>query len=173
MGRKGFTLIELLVVITLLATIMAIMVSSKSMSNYAASNTANKIGSDLALIQNGATTYNTDKNAYPTGMTDATFVPTYLFAPMVPAGWDATYGTNGYFMGLQSGQATPNNGEYVCARANNVGSAVDLNWLAATLITQQYAPTQYYVNTSCMAVANMAAPVIPTTVYITFWITRY
>ena len=173
MGQKGFTLIEMLVVITLLGTIMAIMVSSKSVSNYGATNTANKIGSDLALIQNGAVTYNTDKNAYPTGMTDATFVPTYLFAPLVPTGWDSSYGTNGYYMGLQTGQATPNNGEYVCARANNVSSATDLNWIATTLITQQFAPTQYYVNTSCMAVTNMAAPVIPTTVYITFWITRY
>jgi len=169
---RGFTLIEILVVITLIGVIMAVMVSSGGLQNMSAQNNSSKMVSDLSLIQNAFGNYHTEECAYPTGLADATFVPTYIFSPPVPTGWDAAYGTNGYLIGVQTGQAAPNNGYYVCARVS-VLDATDPNWKATTLMALQFAPTQYFVNTSCTAVTNMAAPAGEATAYVTFWLTRY
>jgi len=170
--NQGFTLVELLVVVTLLSGVMVIMLGSGSFQNWSAQNAAARITSDFSTIENAFIDYNADKNAYPASLTDPTFSPQYLFAPQVPNGWDNAYGTYGYVMGHQTGQVSPNNGYYVCVRANGVAGASDQKWQTMLLMGQQYSPAKYFINTSCPSVSNMTAPAFPSTVYATLWLTR-
>lgn len=169
---KGFTLIEILIAVTLLSVATALLLGTVNYQDRAARNTADKITTDFGAIEAAFNNFYADKSGYPTGLGDVTFVPLYLFVPKAPSTYDGTYGTNGYNLGLRTGQASPNNGYYLCAKASVTGAA-DTNWLATTYIGQRLSPNKYFVNTSCPATTNMAAPGGAATIYLTIWLTRY
>lgn len=169
--QSGFTLIEVIVVITLLGLAIAMTSQVLNYGDVAARNNANKMIADLADIEVSFGNYYADKNAYPTGLADATFVPTYLFVPQVPTRWDNTYGVSGYKLAQQSAQPSPNNGYYVCAKTTVTGSS-DMNWAVIGHIAERLSSNNFFYNTACPATSNMGAPGGAATVFLTYWLTR-
>lgn len=170
--NRGFTLVEIMLALTLVTLASVLLMGVVNYSDRTARNNASQITTAFAAIESAVNRYWNDKNGvYPTGLTDSTFVPTYLFIPALPASFDATYGTNGFYFGQQTGQASPNNGYYVCARANVTGAS-DPNWLTAGFIGNYLSAQKYFYNTSCPATSNMGAPAGATTVLYTMWLTR-
>lgn len=85
----------------------------------------------------------------------ADLTPSYIFAPQAPSGFTWSYGTNG------------SGGYWFClgnASANKTG------YLALNRLTTLYSAQRYFVNNSCGATSNMAAPgSYPTAVRATYW----
>lgn len=170
-NNKGFTLVELMVVITLIAFVVAISVNYTNYDDRAARNNASKLIADFTTVEGNVGVYQAEKGIYPTGLTDASFVPSYLFVPIPPTSWDVSYGTSGYFLAQRTGQAAPNNGYYVCAKTTITG-ATDTNWLAMGYVAEKLSSNKFFYNTSCPATVNMGAPGGAVTLYATYWITR-
>jgi len=170
--KKGFTLVEILICMTIIAIMISLMFGLVNYSNQTAQNNAAKLTNDFGAIEAAFVNYFSAKGLYPASLTDATFVPIYLFPPKAPTSFNGAYGTNGYFLGSQTGQASPNNGYYVCAQVTAV-SASDTSWLTLTNIGQTLSAQKYFYNTTCPATSNMAAPSSATVIYPTIWLTRY
>lgn len=157
--QDGFTVVELLIAITILSFLIATAVSVVNYKKDAVTQTASKILSDLEAIEMAFTNYNTDKNAYPASLVDATFVGgKYLFVPVPPDGFAA------YTM---SSDAT---GYYVCTNASVTGTT-DYKYEAFTKILTKAPADKAFKNTVCPATAN-ADPAYPAALYLTYWIFR-
>lgn len=169
---KGFTLVEILVCMTILAIMISLMFGIVNYSNQTVNNNAAKVTNDFGAIEAAFVNYFSVKGTYPASLTDATFVPIYLFTPKAPTSFDTTYGTNGYFLASQTGQASPNNGYYICAKLTAASSSDPL-WLTLTTIGQTLSAQKFFYNTACPATSNMAAPSSATVIYPTIWLTRY
>jgi prepilin-type N-terminal cleavage/methylation domain-containing protein len=170
-SKKGFTLIEILIAMTLLSLLVAVSISALNYNNNVVAGIANDLMSKLSDIESGFNMYVNEKNIPPTGLSDTTFAPTYIFAPVAPQGFDATYGTNGFNLAQRTGQTSPNNGWYVCAKVA-VSDATDLKYLAIKQVASKVSPQKYFYNTSCPATTNMTDPVAAATVYSSYWISR-
>lgn len=169
--NNGFTLIEILISITLLTVLILISASYMNYNPMLISSEANQLMSGYADIEGAFNRYVSEKNANPTGLTDATFVPIYLFVPMPPGAFDTTYGTSGYTLTQVTGQTSPNNGWVICNKIG-VSGATDLNYLAVKKAASSLSAQKYFYNTSCGATSNMADPGAAATVYTNYWISR-
>lgn len=161
-GEKGFTLVEMLVALTLLAGVIAILVSSLNLKNSSANNIASKVMSDMNAIEIGFTNYAQDKNTYPSGLTDATFVPSYLFPPSPPENFGA------YSL------ASSGSSYYICGSVS-VAGANDNSYLALKNYVNVKAPQSkfYYNTTACPQTASMASdPSGAATINFTYYLTR-
>lgn len=175
-NKKGFTLIEILVVIMLLSSLVAITVKNFSVGSSLIDSSSATLMSAMGEIETSFGLYLSDKNQTPatttlTGLTDTTFVPAYIMVPNAVQRFDATYGTSGYLLKQQTGQAIGNNGWYVSTRVTVSGSS-DIAWQAITKTASKLSVNKFFYNTSVPALTNMAAPSGTTTVYVTYWITR-
>ena len=129
------------------------------------------LGSDIGLFQNTFAEYHNALGTYPSGLGDSTFVPAYLQPPPAPDGFDRTYGTSGFTLAQQTGQVSPNNGYYLCARASVSGASSAL-YQGIKNTGTRLSSSQYFYNTSCPATTNMADPAGAATVYPTYWFFR-
>ena len=171
-NNNGFTLIEVMIVIVLLSALIATTISSINMTSSLVQNNSSSIMSAMSEIETSYGMYLNDKNTSPTGLTDVTFVPIYLMTPNTIQNFDSAYGTNGYVLAQQTGQAVGNNGWYIAARAN-VGGSKDIAWQGIVQAATKLSLYKFFYNTAVAAVTNMAPPAGASTVYVTYWITRY
>jgi prepilin-type N-terminal cleavage/methylation domain-containing protein len=173
---KGFTLVEVMCVLMLLGLIVTMVCTHFNSSAMIANSAADDLVSSVSLIQSAYNSYNQDKGMPPaadgTGnaLGNSAFVPVYLFIPRPASGFDGTYGVTGYFLGYQTGQASPNNGSYICARANVTGN--DPTFQAIVKASTILSANKFFYNTSCPATTNMGTPTGATQVIITEWMTR-
>lgn len=169
--NKGFTLIEVLIVVALLTSLIGMSISMVNWEQQAAQNTSNELASKFADIESAFNQYTADKNTQPTGLTDTTFTPIYLFTPHAPKGFDAAYGTNGFVLAHQTGQASPNNGWHICSKVTVTG-ANDSKYIALKNLSTSLSLQKYFYNTACPSNSNMADPGGAATIYSVYWITR-
>lgn len=170
--NKGFTLVEVIVAITLVSMLIAVSMSKFNFGSKISDNTATEMIAALSEIETSYGLYLQDKNASPTGLGDATFVPVYLMIPKVATGFDGAYSTGGFNLAERTGQAAPNNGWYIASRVAVTGVS-DTRWNAILNMSSRLPSTKFFYNTTVPAVTNMAAPAGAATVYATYWITRY
>lgn len=170
-GCKGFTLIELMITIAIIIFLTSVMVASVNFGNQAATNVATQLKSDFAAIEMSFNRYSNDKNAYPTGLADASFVPVYLTPPVCPSGFDTTYATSGYVLTQVTGQPSPNNGYFICTRVNVSGPS-DSKFQGIKIAAAQLPPLKFFYNTVAGATSNMVDPAAAATVYVTYWLMR-
>ena len=161
-AEKGFTLVEMLVALTLLAGVVAILVSSLNLKNSNANNIASKVLSDMNAIEIGFTNYAQEKNAYPSGLSDVTFVPSYLFPPAPPVNFGA------YTL------ANAGSSYYICGSVSITGDN-DNSYLAIKNYMNVKAPqSKFYFNTTaCPHTTSMATdPSGAATINFTYYLTR-
>jgi prepilin-type N-terminal cleavage/methylation domain-containing protein len=158
--NKGFTAIELLIAVTILGFLVAAAVNVVNYKKDAVEQTASKLMSDMSAIEMAFTNYNTDKNAYPTDLTDSTFVGgKYLFVPVPPDGFTA------YSMSSNA------DGYYLCASAS-VSGTTDYKYESIARVQSRAPNSKSYRNTSCPATANADPVSYPATLHLTYWIFR-
>lgn len=167
-----------MVAVTILAFIISIVVSQVNFSDRTVSNLATSMKSSFSQIELAFVTYANDKNQYPTmttnGLSDTTFVPIYLYVPPMTQNFDsdgANY-VNGWMLKERTGQSAPNNGVYICAKAT-VSGATDSKFRAIKQLATDLPSGKYFYNSACPATSNAADPGGSTTLYPTYWITRY
>ena len=178
-STAGFTMIELIVALTLLAFITTLTMNYVNFSSRAVENLSVRLLSDFTNLEAGFSSYSYDKgtdvvdsNANGEYLDEATLVPVYAFVPKISTGFDAGYGVSGFSLRKRTGQAAPNNGFFICARAS-VSGADATEFLAIKDIASKTAATKFYYNTACPETANMADPAGAATVYTTYWLSRY
>jgi prepilin-type N-terminal cleavage/methylation domain-containing protein len=171
-GCRGFTMVELLISLVLFGVLIALAVNAYNFTLPVKQNIASHLLSDCSTIEMAFVSYNNDKNTYPTGMTDSSFVPVYLHAPIAPEGFDTAYGKSGYTLAKQTGQASPNNGWYICTKVT-VDNSDDPKWQAMSIIDEKVSKDKFFYGSACPALSNASAPSSPTTIYPTIWLTRY
>ena len=170
-NKNGFTLIEILIAMTIMTVLISLSVAAINYNSNIVNNTANELLSKVSDIEAAFNQYVADKNNPPTGLTDATFTPTYLFTPLAPTGYDQTYGTSGFTLAQRTGQASPDNGWYVCAKVT-VPNSGDPKFQALKKIATMVSPQKFFYNTSCPATTTMADPAAAATIYPVYWIMR-
>lgn len=169
--NKGFTLIEVLVAVTLMSTLVIISASYLNFTTAIVASQSTRLLAAFTEIETDFNRYFSEKNATPTGLTDSTFVPVYLFVPVAPDGFDITYGVTGFTLTQITGQTSPNNGWVICSKIAVTGST-DTNYSAVKKVATQVSAQKYFYNTSCGATSNMADPSGAATVYPNYWILR-
>lgn len=169
-NAKGFTITEILVALTVLSALLAISTTNINSAKYAVETISGELMSAFSDISLSMGNYHNEKNAMPAGLNDPTFVSYYIFPPIAPNGFDTSYGVNGYNLALRTGQVSPNNGWYVCAKTT-VSGANDVKWRAIIQTATNLSPQRFFYNTACPSRSNMASPAGSTTVYVTNWIT--
>lgn len=164
-NKNGFTMLEVLVVMIMLSAVIALMVGilGAGNGNRQAESASMKLLNDFSNIEMAFNNYKQEKNAVPTGLTDATFVPTYLFPPKAdtdkgfinPAG-----GTDGYLL------TTSSTSNYICAQA----TYSDTIAATATELKKKVSSMKVITAAACGATADA----MPTsgTVSFTYWINR-
>ncbi len=164
-NRNGFTMLEVLVVMIMLSAVIALMVGilGAGSGNRQAESAAMKLLNDFSNIEMAFNNYKQEKNAVPTGLTDATFVPVYLFPPKADSGFDrpiATGWVDGYLLGSSA------SGTYVCAQA----AYTDTIAATATELKKKTSSMKVITNASCGSTTDA----MPTsgTVSFTYWINR-
>lgn len=171
LSKNGFTLIEILIAMTIMTILISLSVASINYNSNVINNTSNELLSKMGDIEAAYNQYMADKNSPPSGLSDSSFTPAYLFTPVAPTGYDTSYGTNGFTLAQRTGQASPNNGWYVCAKTT-VSGIEDPKYQAMKKIAALVSPQKYFYNTSCPATSNMADPSAAATVYSNYWIMR-
>ena len=169
--NKGFTLIEILVAIALLGGLIAIFATSTNFSDPMVQSQTSELVASLDTINSAFIIYVNETTTEPTGLSDTTFAPVYLFPPIAPTGFDKTYGVSGFLMAKRTGQSSPDNGMYLCVKAIVAGPTAT-TYLAIKNAATKTSTMKYCYNTSCPSVVNMADPSGATTVYATNWIYR-
>lgn len=172
--RRAFTLLEIIVVMVLIGLSTALVISNLNLGKNASDAAAANLQTSFAAIESAFLNYNSDKMQYPNtttnGLTDATFVPGYLFAPQVPAGFDETYGHKGYLLKGVTLAALNQNGYYICAK-KPAGTATDPAMRALESLTKHLSSDKYFYNSACPATTNSAPGA--GVMYATYWINRY
>ena len=152
----------MLVALTLLSGVIAILVSSLNLKNSNTNTIASKVLSDLNAIEIGFVNFAQDKNVYPSGLADATFVPSYLFPPAPPENfWAYTLASTG-------------SSYYICGTVNVTGAG-DNSYLALKNVISAKAPQSkfYYNTTACPQTTSMASdPAGAATINFTYYLTR-
>ncbi|MCL5237741.1 MAG: prepilin-type N-terminal cleavage/methylation domain-containing protein [Nitrospirae bacterium] len=169
--QKGFSLVELIIALALLSTIAAIVYNVVNPNLWQVTGLSARIRSDFMQMEMGVTNYYSAAGSYPASLSDNTFVPQYLTPPSVASTFDATYGTGGYLLAQQTGQASPNNGYYLACRVTVTGTQ-DPNYKAIKQVAANLSVQKFFYNTSVPAVSNMGDPAGNATVYLTYWLTR-
>jgi hypothetical protein len=152
----------MLVALTLLSAVVGLLVSSLNLRNSNTSRIASKVLSDMNAIEIGFTNFVQDKNAYPTSLADAAFVPSYLFPPAPPADFGP------YTL------ASTGSSYYVCG-AVTVTGAGDNAYLAIRDHVNGKAPQSkfYYNTTPCPHTTSMVAdPSGAATINFTYYLIR-
>jgi prepilin-type N-terminal cleavage/methylation domain-containing protein len=164
-NRNGFTMIEILVVMIMLSAVIGLMVGvlGPGTGNRQAEACSMKLLNDFSNIEMAFNNYKQEKNNSPSGLTDTTFVPTYLFPPKADTDkgfTNPTGGTDGYLLGESS------DGNYICAQAT---FSETINLAAAELI-KKVSSMKVIRNSSCPSKTDS----MPTsgTVAFTYWIIR-
>lgn len=169
--QRGFSLVELMLCITVMGLLTVMMGSKINWSPWKISGISGQLIGDFSSIEAGFRNYWDEKGVYPANLSDATFVPGYLFVPIAPSVFDTAYGVSGYLLGQQTGQPSPNNGYYICAKVV-VANAEDPRYRALEKVAEQMSMNKFFYGAACPAVANVAVPAGATTIYPTYWITR-
>lgn len=169
-AKNGFTFLEVLVSLSILSALLVLATTNVSSEKYTVETISGGLLAGFSDISLSLNNYQSDKNAMPTGLTDATFLSWYIYPPTAPNGFDTSYGVNGFNLAHQTGQPSPANGWYICAKTTVSGSR-DVKWQAITQTAQNLSTEKFFYNTACPARSNMAAPGGATTVYVTNWIT--
>jgi len=164
-NRNGFTMLEVLVVMIMLSAVIALMVGilGAGSGNRQAESASMKLLNDFSNIEMAFNNYKQEKNALPSGLTDTTFAPTYLFPPKVDAGF-AKPSDTGWVDGYKLTTSSTNN--YICAQA----AFTDSISATATELKKKVSSMKVITAAACGATAD----VMPTsgTVSFTYWISR-
>ena len=147
-NNNGFTLIEILIALTIMTMLIGLSVSAINYSSNLVNNTSNELLSKMGDIESAFNQYSTDKNAPPAGLTDATFAPTYLFVPNTPVGFDQAYGTNGFNLAQRTGQASPDNGWYICTKTS-ITDQNDMKYQAIKKMASNLSPQKFFYASAC------------------------
>lgn len=158
-ARSGFTVIELLVALSVLIFIIAISVSAFNFGDRATKNTATDLLNSFTAIETAVNNYQLDKGAYPSGMSDSTFVPTYLFTPRPPDSFNA------YALANTSGSY------YICATTSAAVGALDTGYKALDTVASKLSTDKFFVNNVCGATTSLA-PTGSTAMSGTYWLNR-
>lgn len=164
-NSKAFTIIEVLVVLGMLSAVIVMMVGllGNGATNRQAENSAMKLINDFSSIEMAFTNYKQEKLAIPTGLTDPTFVPAYLFPPKVDKGFDkpaAPGWVDGYLL------ETSPDGNYICVQAPFSISINDM----ITSLKQKLSSQKIMVNATCPSITDV--PPVAGTISMTYWIAR-
>ncbi len=170
-NSKGFTFLEILVALSILSALLVLSTTNVNSEKFTVETISGGLLSGFSDISLSLTNYQSDKNAMPTGLDDTSFASWYIYPPNAPNGFDQSYGVNGFRLAHQTGQPSPQNGWFVCAKAT-VSGPTDVKWQAITQTAQNLSSGKFFYNTSCPALSNMAAPGGTSTVYVTNWITN-
>ena len=171
-NNNGFMLMDFLIALGLAGALLTIAVNFVDFSSISADRTKSSLLSSFTYIESAALNYQNEKGAMPTSLTDNTFVPIYLHPPKAPTGFDGSYGVDGFNMALRTGQASPDNGYYVCAVVS-VTDASDPRFVGIKRLSESLSSSKYFYSTACPATTNIADPAGAATVYATYWLTRY
>jgi prepilin-type N-terminal cleavage/methylation domain-containing protein len=156
----GFTIIELLVAVTILGFLVAASISVINFRQDAVRQTASKITSDMSSIEMAFTNYSISRNAFPTGLTDPTFVGgVFLFVPTPPDGFTP------YTMSSNA------DGFFICTSATVSGTA-DFRYQSILRVQSNSPQGKSFRNTICPAITNVDPATFPATLHFTWWIFR-
>lgn len=167
---KGFTFLEILVALSILSALLVLSTTNMNSEKFGVETISGGLMSGFSDISLSISNYQAEKNTMPTGLDDPSFVSWYIYPPSAPNGFDQSYGVNGFQLAHRTGQPSPENGWYVCAKAT-VSGPTDVKWQAITQTAQNLSAERFFYNTTCPARSNMAAPGGTSTVYVTNWIT--
>ena len=174
----GFTLIEVMATLVLLGLVTALSVQHFMPVDSFSTESAGSLTGTLGSIQGAYNAYVNDKNQLPAfgsnnnALEDSSFVPVYLFIPRPPSGFDSSYGVSGFQLGQRSGQDTPNNGVYICAKAPSV-TATSVPYRAIVKSAAALSANKFFYNDSCPATSSFTSdPSSASDVYVTCWIVR-
>jgi prepilin-type N-terminal cleavage/methylation domain-containing protein len=170
-NNKGFTLVEIMVVIILLTSLIAMTVTNLDMSSSMVHNGTSNIMASMSEIEASYGLYLNDKNVSPTGLTDTSFVPIYLMIPNTIQNFDSTYGTSGYVLEEKTAGLAGTRGWYVASRVTC--KSTDITWKSIVNAGTKLSSDKYFYNSAVAALSNIAPPAASTTIYVTYWITRY
>lgn len=181
--KNGFTIIELLIALSILGLVLSLTISNVNWKDRKAADMSTELMGHLTSMELAVSLYFNNTNGYPTGLGDTAFVPSYLFAPRAPVGFDRTFGVGGYYLGQQTVDATTsNNGHYICGSVTLTTGATDARYVALTKVAEKtptgkfyYAPTSATVD--CLTdgkvpLAIGAAPAATDTIHYVYWLTR-
>jgi type II secretory pathway pseudopilin PulG len=167
---NGFSVFEVMLVLSVLSMLVTLMVSllGTGSTNQQAENSAMKLMNDFASIEMAFNNYKQEKATVPAGLTDATFVPTYLFPPKADTFFvNYTSTTAGAVDGYRLGAAVVAPiGNYICAQAPFSTPVIN----TVTSLLQKVSSQKVFVNSVCPS-ATTAIPASGT-VSITYWIVR-
>lgn len=176
--RRGFTIVELLIALSILGLVLSLTISAVNWKDRKATDLATELMGHFTSMELAVSLYNNNTNTYPASLADANFVPSYLFPPKAPQGFDRTFSTDGYYLGQQTGQATSsNNGYFICAMVT-VDNSSDARFVALTKVKEKTPTGKFFYNTTnCTTngsapLSDIAAPSGTTTIYLAYWLTR-
>lgn len=157
--QVGFTAVELLITLSVLLFVIGISVSAINYGDRATKNTATDVLNALTAIETAFNTYQLDKGAFPSGMADSTFVPSYIFTPKPADGFDA------YSLANSSGKY------YICATTSGAATAADVPYKALTTIASKVSVDKFFVSNICGA-TSAVAPTGSSAMSGTYWLNR-
>lgn len=163
-------MVELLITLTLIGLVVSLSVSLMRPDAWMVSAQTSAVAADLGNLESAAMAYRSDKGDWPSSLSDAGFVPAYVFAPRVPDGFDRSYGVGGYLLGETVGEAVGNNGHRICMRFVP-DSASDIAWRVAKSVSEDMAVSRSFVASSCGAVADEPFSAGADT-FVTYWLYR-
>lgn len=181
--RRGFTIIELLIALSILGLVLSLTISAVNWKDRRATDLSTELMGHFTSIELAASLYNNNTNTYPASLADASFVPSYLFPPKAPQGFDRAFGNatggGGYHLGQQTGQTTTsNNGYFICAKVT-VDNSSDARFVALQKVKEKTPTGKFFYNstndcttTGLAPLSDMAAPSGTTTIYLAYWLTR-
>lgn len=164
-NRNGFTMLEVLVVMIMLSAVIALMVGilGPGTGNRLAESSSMKLLNDFSNIEMAFNNFKQEKAAIPSGLTDTTFVPTYLFPPKVDSGFSTPTDTgwvDGYLL------TTSSTSNYICAQATVTEGITAM----ATELKKKVSSMKVITAATC----GLTTDAMPTTgtVAFTYWINR-
>lgn len=177
-SKRGFTVVELLIALSILGLVLSLTISAVNWKDRKATDLATELMGHFTSMELAVSLFYNNTNGYPTGLDDASLVPSYLFSPKAPVGFNRTFGTDGYYLGQQTGMATASdNGHYLCASVD-VTDGNDAKFVALTMVKEKTPTGKFFYNTADCTVngqvplSYMADPVAPATIYLAYWLTR-
>lgn len=155
----GWTIIELLIALSVMLLVIGLTVNTVNFGDRKSRDIATTLMNAFVATEVASNNYLLEKGDRPTGLSDSTFVPTYLFTPKQPDGFNA------YTL------ANTSSNYYVCATTTAVVVANEFAYKALEEVRNRVSTDKYFVNPTCGATTNLA-PTGSTTMSGTYWLTR-